>query len=668
MGCKVVIDSQAGGRRSVCRRQYYICVLQPAASRRETAAVDKQSGNAPTREARADAGWLAGLVLLMLGSGAALSIDVVPTLFGIKGDEATYVSMALSAAHDLDLSFAQEDVERFWSIYRRGPEGIFLKTGKRLGLRVEDRWPFLNIVKAPDGQRDRLYYGKAFIYPVIAAPFVRLAGLNGLLLFHVVLIWGVFLGSYAFVRARSPASAATVYALAFLFASIAPLYLIWLTPEVFNFALVFYAYFLWLYKEVAPTPSGSRGRWLRSGATDLVAAVLIGLVTYSKPLNLPLIAPMVLLAWYRRRFAHGLAIGAIAVAVTAAAFGVNAAVSGEFNYQGGDRKTFYGSFPFDSPGATFENRGIRYATDDVKEDVLFEREVFWPRLRDNIYYFFAGRHAGLMPYYFPALVALWLWARDRRNWHPWQVLIVGVVVMTCAVLILWLPFTWAGGGGPPGNRYFLNLYPALLFITPPIGGVRPALAAFAGGAIFTAHILINPFVSSTRPWLAPRQGLLHLLPIEMTMVNDLPIMINSGRGRVPYGQNPRLLLYFLDDNAWLPESAGIWVAGHARTEIIVRTGEYLSRLEVKLQSLVPNTVTLSAGHETKTVHLEAGSHATVSLVPKGSYSRQGVGHLLTVRTTAGAVPRFATPGSTDGRFLGVLMQLSATPRDAAGAQ
>ena len=30
-------------------------------------------------------------------------------------------------------------------------------------------------------------------------------------------------------------------------------------------------------------------------------------------------------------------------------FAVNAAVTGEFNYQGGDRKTFYGSFPFESP-------------------------------------------------------------------------------------------------------------------------------------------------------------------------------------------------------------------------------------------------------------------------------------------------------------------------------
>ena len=31
-----------------------------------------------------------------------------------------------------------------------------------------------------------------------------------------------------------------------------PIYLVFLAPEIFNFTLVTVAYFLWLYKEVAP--------------------------------------------------------------------------------------------------------------------------------------------------------------------------------------------------------------------------------------------------------------------------------------------------------------------------------------------------------------------------------------------------------------------------------
>ena len=33
-------------------------------------------------------------------------------------------------------------------------------------------------------------------------------------------------------------------------------------------------------------------------------------------------------------------------------------------------------------------------------------------------------------------------------------------------LLVFAPYSWSGGGGPPGNRYFMSLYPALLFLTP----------------------------------------------------------------------------------------------------------------------------------------------------------------------------------------------------------
>ena len=34
----------------------------------------------------------------------------------------------------------------------------------------------------------------------------------------------------------------------FLFASVAPVYFVWLAPELFNFSLVLYAFFLCVYK------------------------------------------------------------------------------------------------------------------------------------------------------------------------------------------------------------------------------------------------------------------------------------------------------------------------------------------------------------------------------------------------------------------------------------
>ena len=99
---------------------------------------------------RVDTGLAATLVVFAIGSYAALSVDVGRTAYGLKGDEATYVAMALSMAHARDLVYEPRDIERFYHVYHRGPEGIHLKRGG-------------------DGRDDRLYFGKAFAYSVAAS-------------------------------------------------------------------------------------------------------------------------------------------------------------------------------------------------------------------------------------------------------------------------------------------------------------------------------------------------------------------------------------------------------------------------------------------------------------------------------------------------------------------
>src|SRR3954462_10627384 len=103
----------------------------------------------------------AGAVLLVVALAAALSVDVVKTGFGIKGDEATYVAMALSLAYDHDLTYERRDLDRFAGIYRAGPEGIFLKRGERMRIRFRASPAFLAITHPPDLRTDRLYSGKA---------------------------------------------------------------------------------------------------------------------------------------------------------------------------------------------------------------------------------------------------------------------------------------------------------------------------------------------------------------------------------------------------------------------------------------------------------------------------------------------------------------------------
>src|SRR5689334_4295261 len=98
-----------------------------------------------------------GGVLFIICLAAALSVDVVKTGFGLKGDEATYVSIGLSAAFDGDVAYERRDLERFFGFYRAGPEGIFLKRGKQLRVGVDGRFPFVHLLKSQDRRSDRLY-------------------------------------------------------------------------------------------------------------------------------------------------------------------------------------------------------------------------------------------------------------------------------------------------------------------------------------------------------------------------------------------------------------------------------------------------------------------------------------------------------------------------------
>ncbi len=598
-------------------------------------------------------GNLAALFFLLFAGVAALSIDIVRTADGVKGDESTYVAMALSAAFDGDLTFERRDLQRFYTIYNDGPEGIFLKAGRTIQIDVGGGFPFVHATYGPDPRVDRYYYGKAAAYSVAAAPFVRLAGINGLLFFNVLLLAGAFLAAYHFIAARTSGGVALVAALGFLAASVAPLYVVWLTSEMFNFALVAYAYFLWLYKYVAPPATGWWARLLRSPASDVAAMVLLGIAAYSKLLPLALVGPIVVFHLWRREWIRGIGLGAVAALVTLLAFGANAAVTGDWNYQGGGetRRTCYSKFPFDAPDANFSNRCSPYATDSVTtgfgDDAVGATRV----MADNALYFVVGRYTGLLPYYLPTFTALAcclvLWRRVLLQ----QWLTLGAVAVAIAGMLIWLPFTWAGGGGAPGNRYFLCLYPVLFFVMPPVASMAAGLASWAG-LIFVAPLLFNPYFSSSHPWQAGSSGVYRWLPIELTMMNDLPVMVDPGRGHVVFGNDPRILLYFMDDAAW-PTEEGFWVAGAADAEIVVRAGERLHGLMLTIHAPQPNVVRFDAGAGRQTLTLARGETTKLFLPATSKLSRGGFAFVVSVQTDRGFVPHLVDPASDDERFLGV---------------
>jgi hypothetical protein len=605
-----------------------------------------------------------GLVLFVVAAALALSVDVPRTSYGLKSDEATYIAATLSAAYDGDLSFSRRDLERFAGLYHSGPDGVFLKRGKEMRIRVRTSSPFLHVSGRQDPDTTRLYFGKALVYPLFAAPFVRVFGLNGILLSHVVLLGMAGAATYLFLAAQGSTLRAMVLGTAFFGASVLPVYSVFLMPEIFNFTLVLLAYFLWLYKEVAPASRLSRP-W-----TDFVAALLLGIGTYSKPLPTPLlVAPLVLLPWLRRRWLHGFAVGATAVLVAGALFGFNAAVSGEFNYQGGERRTFYGSFPFDRPENSWQSEpgaGTTGTDGDMQQLVLTSPEA--PRwfLR-NLTYFTFGRHFGFVPYFFPGAVAILAWLLSGARRESWRVLVFLAFLGSTVALLLVLPFTWSGGGGPPGNRYFFTAYPVLLFLVPPGLSVTPGVLAWIGGALFTAKMLVNPFVAAKFPYLTVEKGPARRLPVELTMANDLPVRLAQPlRGRVQYRTDPGVLLYHLDQNSWPPEPNGMWISGSGRSDIIVRAPFPIEYMEFEAESPVPTVITIALGGAPITVALQPRKVATFSVPARGVRGFGDFDYLLTTHSTEGFVPHLLEPANGDYRNLGAQLRFRpVTPTEAS---
>ena len=607
-------------------------------------------------------GVLAAAVVFCVYGGLALSVDFPRAALGFQSDEATYYMMAHSLAADGDLEYRRADLVRVWREFPSGPSGVFLKPGRTVRLRVNAAFPFGHLSYGPDPDKQRLYYGKSFMYPLAAAPFVWLFGTNGFLVLHALLLAAAVAAGYLFLAARSSPAVSLLLSSAFFLASITPGYFVWTTPELFNLVVVTLAYFCWLFKHVAPGASIRGLHWLQTGTSDLVAAILIALATFSKPPNALLILPMLSVVAASRRWSRVLAIGLAFGLVVAGFFALNLAVTGDWNFQGGDRNTYYGAFPFQTADAGFDV-GMERATNEVLTNIVFDPSVFWSRLGYNVLYFFVGRHSGMLPYFFPGLFALavFLWPGQRRA--AWQWMILAVALVEILLILVWIPYNYFGGGGVLGNRYFMNSYGLFLFLLPPLDSIGAALVPWAIGGLFTAKIALNPFYSSFYPAEHAKTGPLRWLPVEMTLINDLPINTRLERVRVWFGtEHARFQVYFLDDNAYGRETDSFWVRGDARADLIVKTADASTKLRLTCASgASPITVSVHAAGESTSFKLDPGATSIAELqLPRGFPYQSTRAWYVTIRVHGGFVPLFTT-GANDVRYLGVLVKPELVP-------
>lgn len=592
--------------------------------------------------------------------GFALFADLPALHEGfLTADQATYFSIAQSLAYDHDLEYTKKDLIRYKQQFWAGPQGLFLKR-----------------VKTPAG--DKLFFAKSMAYGLFAAPFVRAFGSNGPIVFHALLVFLLLLMGLSYFTLQNSPGLSVLRIGTFLFASVAGAYSLWIAPDFFNLFCVFTVLFFWLYKHrrteagtggpasetAAAPPDKAPGRktfgdrwtaFLLSDASDYCAAAVAGIVAYAKPPNVAVFGPLVLWTLLKKRPGKAVLLVLVFALAFSALFGTNLLLTGDWNYQGGERKSFYFSFPYERPDLTFDSaRGRLMTTDGYLERALYPAR-FVPV---NLFYFIFGRFSGMAWYFFPAFLALILFFIGKKTLDRWLLLVA--VIGEILIYIVLMPDNFGGGGGSLANRYFMGIYPLFFFL--PRLRVRPGriAAEWAAAALLIAPILVSPIQAAHSPAAHAMRFPFTLFPVELTLINDLPTNTNPTAFRQQWGEPlfDDRFLYFLNDNynAKHREENGWWTTGDRKLEFILRTSVPVREIVFHLLNnpRLENKITVWVGGKRKTVTL--GPHLRSELrfpVDGGFQVEPARMYRVRIKAAKGSIPYFEDGKSDERRWLGV---------------
>jgi hypothetical protein len=593
---------------------------------------------------------LALVSLFFLGVSLFLNVPVIHNsssegVMGfLPGDQSTYYAMAQSIAFDGDLEYTPKDLVRYNQDFAAGPLGLFLKR-----------------VKRADGEK--LYYAKNFAYPLFAAFFVRVFGPNGPLVFHAVLLFLVLLMGYSYFILSNARGLSLLRVLTFLFASVAWMYYLWISPEFFNLALVFATLFLWQYKhrsrEEGFPPAGAGSGWLRrfllSDASDYLAAFIGGIAVYSKPPNVAVLGPLLLWPLLHKKFLKTAGLALAAAVSLGLFFGTTFLMTSDWNYQSGERKSFYYSYPYERPNVTFDSApGQEMSADGYMGKSLISAK-FVPL---NIYYYFFGRYTGVAWYFFPAFLFLILFAAGKKSLDRWLILIA--LAGEILIYVILMPMNYGGGGGSLANRYFLGIYPLFLFL--PGAKIKRGEITLSWGvaALLLGQMFISPFQSSMNPSTQGKRFPFTLFPIEKTLINELPSNTNPYAFRLQWTSpvTDDRFLYFLNDNFHKREGTerGWWTLGDRELDIMLRTFFPVKEVSFHLTGNLrqANEITMEVEGTTRKVVLGVSENATLTFpVGDGFTIRQSHQYRIKLRASKGATPYYEDRKSGDRRWLGV---------------
>jgi hypothetical protein len=410
----------------------------------------------------------------------------------VSGDEGTYLAMAESLALDGDLRIDAGDAQRLLDSASPGRQAVILQ-------HVDDAD----------------FYSKPTLYPLLAAPFFRLAGGPiGLVWLNLLALGGALWCAWLYLR-RFDADRALLTLTSFAGAGALFAYVAWRTADLIQVAAVLAGLALCL----GPLPRRGLGdpapTLFASPSAALLGGALLGFAGSLRITNLAMAAaPLIALVLHRRHFRAALVATGLAAALLVGA-GSNWILAGAPSPYRTTRATFDTASGYPVPGAeTAENR---------YESSLSTVRMRSPRIRPVLsayaaLYFLVGRHSGLLLY--TPLALLLLGGALRRPDRTAGALLAAVGGLA-VVYLLWLPHNYFGGGACIGNRYFLVAYAGLPFACRPLGWRGLAAGWLLAALAFVSAVQSQRVVGDLAPSSQDHAhaGAFRWLPYESTAEN-----------------------------------------------------------------------------------------------------------------------------------------------------
>lgn len=588
--------------------------------------------------------------LLVLSPLAAPKPGLPATL---KADEPAYYLAALSLAFDLDLRADREDFKRLFAEYPYIP-------AQNVILASRDGW-------------HTLYFGKPYLYSLLAAPLAALWGANGLVVFNMVLLALMIWMGFLYLRRFSSDATAALFTVGFFLLSTSTSYAYWLHPELLNMFSCMACLFFGLYSFPAE-PNDLRGRGVALASRlfnqrnqFLWSGAMLALGVYNKPMIAIIGLPIVCQLLFGRRWRQLTAwmIGAT-FALGLIAAGSWALIGKPTAYLGLDRAGFSLYSPLRPPIEPV-------AAPPAEEQAGKETAGWWwifrlpdvnlAELAENARYFLLGRHTGLFLYQpFTLLALAFFLLFERRSLLRWGILacLAGVALF----FLCFIPFNWHGGGGFVGNRYFIMVYPAFLFLVTRIR--PPALIAvgYALGGLFVGPLLLSPYgvvVPSPTLQAHVRNPPFQLFPLELSL-KEIPGYDSA----IHHG------VWFLGRKDQFRAHQGeLLFQGRDRAEVWLQCEHPLADLVFEVRSPVPGQ-TLNLRLADARQEITSGPRSQRVVLAPSHPTRIRRGHhpadyqkmvdyyvyRLEVRSTTGALPSWARDGEPQGGpqlFLGAAL-------------